>query len=116
MEVGTNEELLFVIYSFETHTYGTTGLGVTGKAPPPPPPPKNYNREYTTRTVTNNMSSSGDVGGFPSNGSLATFEGGVNGSDRLNSMQQRMMKREVVTTTSETKSEHSSKTHNFRME
>lgn len=51
-----------------------------------------------------------------SSGTLATFEGGVNGSDRLNSMQQRMMKREVVTTTSETKSEHSSKTHNFRME
>lgn len=105
--------------SFETHTYGTTGLGVTGKAPPPPPPPKNYNRDFsnmTTRTVTSNSSTGGE---FPNGGggnSLGQFEGGVNGSDRLNSMQQRMMKREVVTTTSETKSEHSSKTHNFRLE
>lgn len=106
--------------SFETHTYATTGLGVTGKAPPPPPPPKNYNREYTTRTVTNNTTSSSGAGDFPgvpgSNGAMAPFDGSVNGSDRLNSMHERMMKREVVTTTSETKSEHSSKTHNFRMD
>ena len=93
---------------------------MSGKAPPPPPPPKNYNREYTTRTVTssNNMMASGAdfQGTAGSNGNLVSFEGGVNGSDRLNSMQQRMIKREVVTTTSETKSEQSSKTHNFRLE
>lgn len=91
------------------------------KGPPPPPPPKNFNREHMTRTMTNSSSSStmtaGGVGGewqpmVPMDNKAA----GGSGSDRLNSMAQRMMKREVVTTTTESKSEHQTKTHNFRMD